>query len=83
MNRFDITDKMLYKGDVGISQQRESDKMTEEEYNLIFNKLVRSISELLEVSGNYDLVRIVKKKLFDFSDKIKGESVNGKEKSSI
>jgi hypothetical protein len=48
--------------------------MTEEEYNKAFNSLIRSISELLEVSGNYDLVRVVKKKLFDFSDKIKGES---------
>ena len=26
MNRFDITDKMLYKDNVGISQQRESGK---------------------------------------------------------
>ena len=82
MSQFDNTEKMLYKRDVGISQQRESDNMTEEEYNKIFNKLVRSISELLEVSGNSDLVRIVKKKLFDFSDKIKGERENGLDKNT-
>jgi len=56
--------------------------MTEEEYQLIFNKLVRSISELLEVTGNYELIRIVKKKLFDFSDQIKKEKENGMDKNT-
>lgn len=56
--------------------------MKEEEYQLIFNKLVRSISELLEVTGNAELVRVVKKKLYDFSDKIKKEKEDGMDKNT-
>lgn len=45
--------------------------MKEKEYQDAFNELIRYISELLEATGNYNLVRVVKKRLYDFSDKIK------------
>ena len=51
--------------------------MTREEYQNLFNTLIKDISTLLEVSGNENLVRAVKKKLFDFSDNITGERENG------
>jgi hypothetical protein len=54
--------------------------MTREEYQNLFNQLIREISTLLEVSGNEVLVRVVKKKLFDFSDAITGERENGQSK---
>lgn len=50
--------------------------MTEKEYQMLFNKLIKDVSELLEVSGNVALVRLIKKKLFDFSDSITGEREN-------
>lgn len=53
--------------------------MTRDEYQILFNSLLKDIAQLLEVSGNENLVRIVKKKLYDFSDKLQqGERVNGK-----
>lgn len=53
--------------------------MTRDEYQNLFNSLLKDIAQLLEVSGNENLVRIVKKKLYDFSDKLQqGERVNGK-----
>lgn len=55
---------------------KEKEEMTKQEYQIIFNKLIKDISELLEVSGNDALVRIVKKKLFDFSDELTGERAN-------
>ena len=53
--------------------------MTRDEYQNLFNSLLKDIAQLLEVSGNENLVRIVKKKLYDFSDKLQqGERVNVK-----
>ena len=53
--------------------------MTRDEYQNLFNSLLKDIAQLLEVSGNENLVRIVKKKLYDFSDKLQqGERVNDK-----
>lgn len=53
--------------------------MTRDEYQNLFNSLLKDIAQLLEVSGNENLVRIVKKKLYDFSDKLQqGERANGK-----
>lgn len=56
--------------------------MTRDEYQIIFNTLIKEVSGLLEVSGNDNLVRVVKKKLFDFSDKLTGERDNGLDKNS-
>lgn len=47
--------------------------MTREEYQINFNNLIKEVSELLEATGNDVLKKIIKKKLFDFSDKINGE----------
>lgn len=53
--------------------------MTREEYQNLFNLLLKDIAQLLEVSGNENLVRIVKKKLYDFSDRLQqGERENVK-----
>ena len=53
--------------------------MTREEYQNLFNSLIKDIAQLLEVSGNESLVRIVKKKLYDFSDRLQqGERENDK-----
>lgn len=49
--------------------------MTEQEYTFLFNRLVKEVSELLEVSNNEALVRVVKKKLFDFSDKLRERDI--------
>ena len=53
--------------------------MTKEEYQNLFNLLLKDIAQLLEGSGNENLVRIVKKKLYDFSDRLQqGERENDK-----
>lgn len=44
--------------------------MLREEYQNLFNDLIRDIAQLLEVSGNDALVHAVKKKLYNFSDKL-------------
>lgn len=58
--------------------------MNREEYQIAFNQLIKDVSELIEVSGNYTLVKLVKKRLFDFSDVItgQGERDNGLDKDS-
>lgn len=56
--------------------------MNKYEYQTAFNELIKGISELLEATGNYELVRIVKKRLFDFSDKIQGERANDNTKQN-
>lgn len=62
---------------VGITQQKEKCIMSREEYQLLFNELIRDIAQLLEVSGNEMLIRAVKKKLYNFSDELlKGEVLN-------
>lgn len=56
--------------------------MLREEYQTLFNDLIRDIAQLLEVSGNENLVRIVKKKLYNFSDELlKGDVQNGMDKN--
>lgn len=56
--------------------------MNRGEYQFLFNKLVREISQLLEISGNEYLVRVVKKKLYDFSDQLLGVEKNAIPKKS-
>ena len=57
--------------------------MSREEYQILFNGLIRDIAQLLEVSGNEMLIRVVKKKLYDFSDELlKGEVQNGLDKDT-
>lgn len=56
--------------------------MNRGEYQFLFNKLVREISQLLEISGNEYLVRVVKKKLYDFSDQLLGVEKNAIQKKS-
>lgn len=54
--------------------------MDRDEYQFLFNTLLREISQLLEISGNEYLVRVVKKKLYDFSDKLLGVENNAIQK---
>lgn len=57
--------------------------MSREEYQILFNDLIRDIAQLLEVSGNEMLIRVVKKKLYNFSDELlKGEVQNGLDKNT-
>lgn len=56
--------------------------MNREEYQIAFNELIKVVSELLEATGNYELVRIVKKRLYDFSDKLQGDRANDNKKQN-
>lgn len=38
--------------------------------------MIRDISEMIEITGNEVLKRLVKKRLFEFSEEIEGEIVN-------
>lgn len=58
-----------------VSIEREA-KLSREEYQILFNDLIRDIAQLLEVSGNETLIRAVKKKLYNFSDHLLGDVKN-------
>lgn len=45
-------------------------------YQDSFNSMLRDISEMIEITGNEVLKRLVKKRLFEFSEEIEGEIVN-------
>lgn len=45
-------------------------------YQESFNSMLRDISEMIEITGNEVLKRLVKKRLFEFSEEIEGEIVN-------
>lgn len=47
--------------------------MTQEQYQESFNAMLKDISEMIEITGNEALKRLVKKRLFDFSNEIIGE----------
>lgn len=79
-NKFGLSKISQYNNIIRKEPYEREREMSEQEYQNYFNELIRDISELLEVSGNESLVRCVKKKLFDFSDKIKGERVNEQNK---
>lgn len=48
-------------------------------YQDSFNSMLRDVSEMIEITGNEVLKRLVKKRLFEFSEEIEGELVNDKE----
>lgn len=45
-------------------------------YQDSFNSMLRDVSEMIEITGNEVLKRLVKKRLFEFSEEIEGEIVN-------
>lgn len=45
-------------------------------YQDSFNSMLRDISEMIEITGNEVLKRLVKKRMFEFSEEIEGEIVN-------
>ena len=45
-------------------------------YQDSFNSMIRDVSEMIEITGNEVLKRLVKKRLFEFSEEIEGELVN-------
>lgn len=66
MNRFDITDKMLYKDNVGISQQKgfwNMDKEIERIFNRQFERMKR---ELLDIKMPEGYLTIISK-YWDFA----------------
>lgn len=50
--------------------------MTKEQYQSAFNTMLRDVSEMIEITGNEVLKRLVKKRLFEFSEQIAGERAN-------
>lgn len=48
-------------------------------YQDSFNSMLRDVSEMIEITGNEVLKRLIKKRLFEFSEEIEGELVNDKE----
>lgn len=74
MNRFDITDKMLYKSDVGINQQKVKVKMFETN-----SQLVKQILELCEAYNMPpEIIALVKNKCWKLTKNEKEEE-NAKE----
>lgn len=47
--------------------------MTKNKYQEAFNSMIRDISEMIEITGNEVLKKLVKKRLFEFSEEIEGE----------
>lgn len=45
-------------------------------YQESFNSMLRDVLEMIEITGNEVLKRLVKKRLFEFSKEIEGEIVN-------
>lgn len=48
-------------------------------YQDSFNSMLRDVSEMIEITGNEVLKRLIKKRLFEFSEEIEGEIVNDKQ----
>lgn len=59
----------------------------EKKYQELFNKMIRDVSEMIEIAGNEALKRYVKKRLFEFSDEVREfflkEKERNKEKENI
>lgn len=53
--------------------------MTKNKYQEAFNSMIRDISEMIEITGNEVLKKLVKKRLFEFSEEIEGERADANE----
>lgn len=80
MNRFDITDKMSYKDNVGISQQKVKTKMYETN-----SQLIKQILELCEAYNMpAEIVALVKNKCWKLTKNEKeNEYVRENERISL
>lgn len=74
MKRFDIDKKMLYKDNVGISQQKDRGKMT---YQELFNRTLTKIRYATSgaLLDNEPLMKAIVKIMYDFSDDLKDNNL--------
>lgn len=74
MNRFDIDKKMLYKDNVGISQQKDRGNMT---YQELFNRTLTKIRYATSgaLLDNEPLMKAIVKIMYDFSDDLKDNNL--------
>ena len=74
MNRFDIDKKMLYKENVGISQQKDRGNMT---YQELFNRTLTKIRYATSgaLLDNEPLMKAIVKIMYDFSDDLKANNL--------
>lgn len=82
MNRFDITDKMLYKDNVGINQQNgfwNMDKEIERIFNRQFERMKR---ELLDIKMPEGYLTIISK-YWDFAKQDIEERIMGNGREQI
>lgn len=56
--------------------------MTNDNYQEAFNAMIRDVSEMIEITGNQVLKKLVKKRLYDFSEEIEGGRANGLDKNT-
>ena len=74
MSQFDNTEKMLYKRDVGITQQKDIGKMT---YQELFNRTLTRIRYATSgaLLDNEPLMKAIVKIMYDFSDDLKDNNL--------